>query len=105
MEDAAVQEAEEVEGADGADGAETEIEEEMAFDNAATMAADDLIPVMSYVLARARMPQLLSEVRFVEAFALGEEGLLLGRLGYGLATFQVRLAPTLLPPPPPSLPA
>jgi hypothetical protein len=72
---------------------ELEGEEETTFDQAATMAADDLIPVMSYVLARARMPQVLSEVRFVEAFArgAGEEGLLLGRLGYGLATFQAAL--------------
>ena len=90
-------EAEEAEEAhaEEAQGGEEELEgeEEMAFDQAATMAADDLIPVMSYVLARARMPQLLSEVRFVEAFArgAGEEGLLLGRLGYGLATFQAAL--------------
>ena len=91
MEAEEAEEAEE-EAQEGA-GEEGEGEEEMAFDQAATMAADDLIPVMSYVLARARMPQLLSEVRFVEAFArgAGEEGLLLGRLGYGLATFQAAL--------------
>ena len=94
---AARQEAMEAEAAGEAgeaEEAEEELEgEETTFDQAATMAADDLIPVMSYVLARARMPQVLSEVRFVEAFArgAGEEGLLLGRLGYGLATFQAAL--------------
>ena len=68
-------------------------DDEAAIDEAANMAADELIPVMAYVLARAQIEDsLVRELRLLEAFAMAEERLMLGRLGYGLATFQAAMA-------------
>ena len=75
--------------AEAAAVAEAEGAAEHAIDEAAQMAADELIPVMAYVLARAQMPgRLLGELRFLEAFMQEDDSVMLGRLGYALATFQ-----------------
>lgn len=72
---------------------EDDMFEEAVIDEAANMAADELIPVMAYVLARAQIgDSLVCELRLLEAFLMAEERLMLGRLGYGLATFQAAMA-------------
>lgn len=54
------------------------------------LGAEELIPLMAYALVRAGLPALLSELRYVEMFLCCQEAesqLLLGPLGYSLATF------------------
>ena len=49
-------------------------DDEAAIDEAANMAADELIPVMAYVLARAQIEDsLVRELRLLEAFAMAED--------------------------------
>lgn len=53
--------------------------------------ADELIPLMAYVLARAQLPHLASDLRLVETFVT-DESELLGELGYGIATLHAAIS-------------
>jgi len=57
----------------------------------ASLGADELIPLMVYVLIRARLPSLVSELNFVRSFFINEDALL-GQHGYALATFEAAMA-------------
>ena len=59
--------------------------------------ADELIPLMAYVLVRARPERLASHLALVEGYLSSQPGLLLGVLGFGLATLEaaVRLVASL----------
>ena len=59
-----------------------------ASPEAMALGAEDLIPVMAYVLLRARLCHLDTQLRLIEVFVDGPswEAALLGPLGYGLAT-------------------
>jgi hypothetical protein len=50
------------------------------------LGADELIPLMAYVLVRARPERLASLLALVEGYLSSQPGLLLGVLGFGLAT-------------------
>jgi len=54
------------------------------------LGAEDLIPVMAYVLVRAGLRGVSSQLRFIEVFVdcPSWEAALLGPLGYGLATLE-----------------
>ena len=54
------------------------------------LGADHLVPVMAYVLVRAALPMVPSEVAFIEPFE-DDPQLLLGPLGYALATIHAAL--------------
>jgi hypothetical protein len=61
--------------------------EDRANDMRLRLAADDLLPVVAYVLSQARpVLHICSELAFIELFA--DDGCLLGEHGYCLATFQ-----------------
>ena len=67
------------------------IEEQTHADNfRLRLAADDLVPIVTYVISQS-MPSLhlCTELAFIERFA--DEGSLLGEQGYCLATFQAAL--------------
>ena len=59
-----------------------------ASPEATALGAEDLIPVMAYVLLRAKLCHLDTQLRLIEVFVDGPswEVALLGPLGYGLAT-------------------
>ena len=59
-----------------------------ASPEAMALGAEDLIPVMAYVLLRARLCHLDTQLRLIEVFVDGPswQAALLGPLGYGLAT-------------------
>lgn len=59
-------------------------------DAEASLGADELIPLVAYVLARAKLPDLISELSFVRSFFLNEDALL-GQHGYALATFEAAM--------------
>jgi hypothetical protein len=50
----------------------------------ATMGTDDLLPVLTYVVVKTRLPQLVSECIAMEEFI--HEGYLMGEEGYCLTT-------------------
>jgi len=54
-------------------------------DDSLALGAEQLLPLMTYVLVRARLPCLRSELWTIERF-VDDEQALLGTLGYGLAT-------------------
>lgn len=81
---------------------------------ATTMSADDVLPLVISLVATARVPGLASQLRFIELFFMlhpspawpGNADLLKGQLGYVLATFQCAAAHLLFlarPPQPPPL--
>lgn len=49
--------------------------------------ADDLVPIFAYVILKANIPHLYSEMNFIWEFASDAE--MNGNYGYGYATFQV----------------
>jgi len=49
---------------------------------------EDLLPLMAYALIRAQLPAVVSELRFIELFLGDDPEVLLGPLGFCLATFQ-----------------
>jgi len=49
--------------------------------------ADDLVPIFSYVILKARVPKLFSEMSYIWEFATDTE--MKGKYGYGFATFQI----------------
>jgi len=49
--------------------------------------ADDLVPIFAYVILRAQIPKLFSEMNFIWEFANDHE--MNGKFGYGFATFQI----------------
>ena len=51
--------------------------------------ADDLLSILSYILIKARLPYLVSEVAFIEDFVT--DGLRISQLGYFLAVFQASI--------------
>ncbi|XP_042653577.1 VPS9 domain-containing protein 1 [Tyto alba] len=57
---------------------------------AAAIGADDLLPILSYVVLRTGLPQLLSECAALEEFI--HEGYLIGEEGYCLTSLQSALA-------------
>ncbi|XP_035679942.1 VPS9 domain-containing protein 1-like [Branchiostoma floridae] len=56
---------------------------------AASIGADDLLPLLSYVILQSELPQLMSECHCMEVFI--REGFLLGEEGYCLTTLQTAL--------------
>ncbi|CAI9716022.1 Hypothetical predicted protein [Octopus vulgaris] len=58
-------------------------------DHAPTVGADDLLPILHYVLIRSELPELVSECAAIEE--LIHEGYLLGEGGYCLTSFQTAL--------------
>ncbi|XP_078688486.1 VPS9 domain-containing protein 1-like isoform X2 [Branchiostoma floridae x Branchiostoma belcheri] len=56
---------------------------------AASIGADDLLPLLSYVILQSELPQLMSECHSMEVFI--REGYLLGEEGYCLTTLQTAL--------------
>ena len=59
----------------------------------ASAGADELIPLMAYVLVRARIEHAASSWRLCERWLLGHPELLLGPLGFGLATLEAAVRP------------
>jgi len=57
------------------------------FKKEPVVSADDLVPIFSYVVLKAKVPKLYSEMSFIWEFATDSE--LNGRYGYGFATFQI----------------
>ncbi|XP_028391661.1 VPS9 domain-containing protein 1-like isoform X2 [Dendronephthya gigantea] len=51
---------------------------------------DDLLPILSYVIIKSQLPQLVSECKAMEDFI--SEDYLMGEEGYSLTTFQTALA-------------
>lgn len=49
--------------------------------------ADDLVPIFSYVILKAHVPKLYSEMNFIWEFATDSE--MKGKYGYSFATFQI----------------
>jgi len=49
--------------------------------------ADDLVPIFAYVILKANIPNLYTEMNFIWEFATDTE--MNGNFGYGFATFQV----------------
>ena len=63
---------------------------------------EDLLPLMAYALIRSQLPAVVSELRFIELFLGDDEEVLLGPLGFCLATFQSAVQVVLsmeIPPP------
>ncbi|KAK2188926.1 hypothetical protein NP493_119g02023 [Ridgeia piscesae] len=58
--------------------------------NVPKIGADDLIPILSYVIVKCRRPQLVSECRALEEFI--HDGYLNGEEGYCLTSLQTALA-------------
>ncbi|XP_066288689.1 VPS9 domain-containing protein 1-like [Branchiostoma lanceolatum] len=56
---------------------------------ATSIGADDLLPLLSYVILQSELPQLMSECHSMEVFI--REGFLLGEEGYCLTTLQTAL--------------
>ncbi|XP_078607441.1 VPS9 domain-containing protein 1-like [Branchiostoma floridae x Branchiostoma japonicum] len=56
---------------------------------AASIGADDLLPLLSYVILQSELPRLMSECHSMEVFI--REGFLLGEEGYCLTTLQTAL--------------
>jgi hypothetical protein len=54
--------------------------EEQALSENLLLAADDLVPIVTYVLSQSPSVHLCSELAFIERFA--DEGALLGEHGY-----------------------
>ncbi|XP_074171094.1 VPS9 domain-containing protein 1 isoform X2 [Rhinolophus sinicus] len=57
---------------------------------AAAIGADDLLPILSFVVLRSRLPQLVSECAALEEFI--HEGYLIGEEGYCLTSLQSALS-------------
>jgi len=57
------------------------------YDREAVIGADDLVPIFAYVILKARIPKVFSEMNFIWEFASDSE--LSGKYGYGFATFQI----------------
>lgn len=51
------------------------------------VSADDLVPIFSFVILKAKVPKLYSEMSFLWEFATDTE--MKGKFGYGFATFQI----------------
>ena len=51
------------------------------------VSADDLVPIFSYVILKANVPRLYSEMNFIWEFASDSE--MKGKYGYSFATFQI----------------
>jgi len=58
-----------------------------SHDREPVVGADDLVPIFSYVILKARVPKLYSEMTFIWEFATDTE--MKGKYGYGFATFQI----------------
>jgi len=56
-------------------------------DREPVVGADDLVPIFSYVILKARVPKLYSEMSYIWEFATDAE--MKGKYGYGFATFQI----------------
>jgi len=56
-------------------------------DREPVVGADDLVPIFAYVILRAQIPKLFSEMNFIWEFANDHE--MNGKFGYGFATFQI----------------
>jgi hypothetical protein len=52
------------------------------------LSADDLLPLLGHVVLEARVPNLPSELAFIEAFCTDDR--LMGAEGYALRSVQVR---------------
>ena len=52
------------------------------------MGTEDLLPLMAYALVRAHIPRVVSELRYIEIFIGDQPTVMLGALGFCLATFQ-----------------
>lgn len=57
---------------------------------AAAIGADDLLPILSFVVLRSGLPQLVSECAALEEFT--HEGYLIGEEGYCLTSLQSALS-------------
>jgi hypothetical protein len=57
------------------------------YDREAVVGADDLVPIFAYVILKARVPKIFSEMNFIWEFAT--DGEMNGKYGYGFATFQI----------------
>jgi hypothetical protein len=57
------------------------------YDREAVVGADDLVPIFAYVILKARLPKIFSEMNFIWEFATDSE--MNGKYGYGFATFQI----------------
>ncbi|XP_019640188.1 PREDICTED: VPS9 domain-containing protein 1-like [Branchiostoma belcheri] len=69
--------------------ADHDTSEGAAQKTAASIGADDLLPLLSYVILQSELPQLMSECHSMEVFI--REGYLLGEEGYCLTTLQTAL--------------
>eukprot|EP01127_Copromyxa_protea_P008497 TRINITY_DN1946_c1_g1_i1.p1 TRINITY_DN1946_c1_g1~~TRINITY_DN1946_c1_g1_i1.p1 ORF type:complete len:884 (+),score=162.38 TRINITY_DN1946_c1_g1_i1:266-2917(+) len=58
-----------------------------AHDCDPVVSADDLVPIFSYVILKAHVPKLYSEMNFIWEFATDSE--MKGKYGYSFATFQI----------------
>jgi len=58
-----------------------------SYDREAVVGADDLVPIFAYVILKARIPKIFSEMNFIWEFATDSE--MNGKYGYGFATFQI----------------
>jgi len=57
------------------------------LDREPVVGADDLVPIFAYVILKAQIPKLFSEMNFIWEFANDME--MNGKYGYGFATFQI----------------
>ena len=81
----ACEEAARCEMSDGDGSSEGESGRAPSMDGWLSTGADDLIPIMGYVLVCARLRELPAQLRVIEAYLEDDPGLL-GPLGYSLAT-------------------
>jgi len=84
----------------GIGGEPNDLEAPTGSGRGVAVGADELIPLMAYVLVRARPERLASLLALVEGYLMSshsQPGLLLGVLGFGLATLEaaVRLVASL----------